>query len=43
MEVLKEYTDQIEKLHEELADAWNNAERVKSLKIAIQCSKVSSA
>jgi hypothetical protein len=32
----KEYEKHIEKLHEDLQKAWNNAERVTSLKIAIQ-------
>ena len=32
----KEYEKHIEKLHEDLREAWDNEERVKSLKIAIQ-------
>ena len=36
----KECTQQIEALHDELSTAWDRQERVKSLKISIQCSKV---
>lgn len=36
----KEYEKHIEKLHEELISSWNSEERVKSLKIAIQCAKL---
>jgi len=36
----KEYIAHIEKLNEELRKAWENEERVKTLKIAIQCAKV---
>lgn len=36
----KEYVTHIEKLHEELIRAWDEDQRVKSLKIAIQCAKV---
>eukprot|EP01098_Paradermamoeba_levis_P012450 TRINITY_DN5453_c0_g4_i1.p1 TRINITY_DN5453_c0_g4~~TRINITY_DN5453_c0_g4_i1.p1 ORF type:complete len:468 (+),score=133.32 TRINITY_DN5453_c0_g4_i1:104-1507(+) len=36
----KDYVTHIENLHSELFKAWNNDERVKSLKIAIQCAKV---
>jgi hypothetical protein len=36
----KEYIAHIEKLNEELRRAWENEERVKTLKIAIQCAKV---
>jgi DNA-binding XRE family transcriptional regulator len=32
----KDYEKHIERLHEELIKAWENEERVKSLKIAIQ-------
>lgn len=36
----KEWISHIEKLHQDLIRAWNNEERVKSLKIAIQCAKL---
>jgi len=36
----KGYEKSIESLHEDLIKAWNNEERVKSLKIAIQCAKL---
>jgi len=36
----KEYIGHIEKLNEQLIKAWDTEERVKSLKIAIQCAKV---
>eukprot|EP01094_Clydonella_sp_ATCC50884_P003835 TRINITY_DN1294_c0_g1_i1.p1 TRINITY_DN1294_c0_g1~~TRINITY_DN1294_c0_g1_i1.p1 ORF type:complete len:822 (+),score=193.91 TRINITY_DN1294_c0_g1_i1:196-2661(+) len=36
----KEYLDKIEGLHTELLDAWNQNQRVKALKIVIQCSKL---
>lgn len=36
----KEYEKHIEKLHEDLINEWNNGEKVKALKIAIQvCDK----
>ncbi len=36
----KEYTDHIEKLHDALQRAWANDERVRALKLAIQCAKL---
>mmetsp|Transcript_29295 Transcript_29295/g.41243 ORF Transcript_29295/g.41243 Transcript_29295/m.41243 type:complete len:982 (+) Transcript_29295:64-3009(+) len=36
----KEYEKHIENLHEDLIKAWNAEERVKALKIAIQCAKL---
>mmetsp|Transcript_12765 Transcript_12765/g.19318 ORF Transcript_12765/g.19318 Transcript_12765/m.19318 type:complete len:1005 (+) Transcript_12765:49-3063(+) len=36
----KDYISHIENLHTELAKAWENEQRVKSLKIAIQCAKL---
>jgi len=36
----KEWIVHIEKLHQDLIRAWNNEERVRSLKIAIQCAKL---
>ena len=36
----KEYLDKIEGLHTELLQAWNQNQRVKALKIVIQCSKL---
>lgn len=36
----KEYEKHIETLHEDLIKAWNAEERVKALKIAIQCAKL---
>eukprot|EP00007_Cunea_sp_BSH-02190019_P009993 CAMPEP_0174232350 /NCGR_PEP_ID=MMETSP0417-20130205/2651_1 /TAXON_ID=242541 /ORGANISM="Mayorella sp, Strain BSH-02190019" /LENGTH=1061 /DNA_ID=CAMNT_0015310381 /DNA_START=13 /DNA_END=3198 /DNA_ORIENTATION=- len=36
----KEYVSHIETLHAELARAWDTEQRVKSLKIAIQCAKL---
>lgn len=36
----KEYLDKIEGLHTELLHAWNQNQRVKALKIVIQCSKL---
>lgn len=35
-----EYVDQIDKLNKELVLAWNTEQRVKALKIAIQCAKL---
>ncbi|KAG4070610.1 hypothetical protein HA402_013530 [Bradysia odoriphaga] len=36
----QEYVSRIEQLNNELVQAWNTDQRVKSLKIAIQCSKL---
>lgn len=36
----QEYVSRIEQLNNELVQAWNSDQRVKSLKIAIQCSKL---
>ena len=36
----QEFITQIESMHEELLQAWNENQRVQSLKIAIQCSKL---
>ena len=36
----KEYVRRIEGLHSELAEAWQNSERVQALKITIQCAKL---
>jgi hypothetical protein len=36
----KEYIAHIERLHEEIVKAWNNQERVKTLKLAIQTAKL---
>lgn len=36
----QEYVSRIEMLNNELVQAWNSDQRVKSLKIAIQCSKL---
>jgi hypothetical protein len=38
----KEYEKHIERLHDDLIRAWKNEERVKALKIAIQCAKMAS-
>lgn len=35
-----EYVSQIEQLNKELVIAWNTEQRVKALKIAIQCAKL---
>lgn len=35
----QEYVSKIEQLNQELIQAWSSDQRVKSLKIAIQCSK----
>lgn len=35
-----EYVNRIEQLNRELVSAWNSEQRVKSLKIAIQCAKL---
>lgn len=36
----QEYTSRIEQLNSELVQAWNSDQRVKALKIAIQCAKL---
>jgi len=36
----QEYVIKIEQLNQELVNAWHNDQRVKALKIAIQCSKM---
>lgn len=36
----QEYVSRIEQLNNELVQAWNSDQRVKALKIAIQCSKL---
>lgn len=36
----QEYIQRIEQLNHELVQSWHNDQRVKSLKIAIQCSKI---
>jgi len=36
----QEFLDQIESMHEDLLNAWNDNQRVQALKIAIQCSKL---